>query len=134
MPKPARGGFYLTYPMKLTPEEHDQLNQLRELYNVPASVIIRNMIKTIVEDPNGFAAHEIIIRTENEGLQDRYLLFRTLVMALERIDKVNITSREKTLLNELLTEMSINIGQQSKETVFELVNDIESIKYRGKYN
>lgn len=134
MPKPARGGFYLTYPMKLTPEEHDQLNQLRELYNVPASVIIRNMIKTIVEYPNGFAAHEIIIRTENEGLQDRYLLFRTLVMALERIDKDNITSREKTLLNELLTEMSINIGQQSKETVFELVNDIEMIKYKGKYN
>ena len=127
MPK-SRGGFYLTYPLRLTPEEHEQLSQLKEIYNIPASTVIRNLIATIVKDPNGFAAHEIIIRTENEGLKDRYLLFRTIIMALERIDKTNLTEAEIKHLNELLTEMAINIGQTTKDTVFDLKFDLEQVK------
>jgi len=124
----SRGGFYLTYPLRLTPQEHEQLSQLREIYNIPASAVIRNMIELILKDPNGYAAHEIIIRTEKEGLKERYFLFRIIAMALQKIDKANLTEAETKHLNELLTEIAINIGQTTKDTVFDLKFDLEQVK------
>jgi hypothetical protein len=86
------------------------------------------MIELILKDPNGYAAHEIIIRTEKEGLKDRYFLFRIIAMALQKIDKTNLTEAEIKHLNELLTEMAINIGQTTKDTVFDLKFDLEQVK------